>query len=338
MKIRGNTVGTNMSVDRIAEKIGTGGGGKSVMVVIDIAEGTASHTAVQIFDAFFAEQDVRARVALSADCLTLKGVDAEYAVFVGNSGKYVVDTNGNVEWADESPAADDSRIGANMWSSKNTVDKLCPSFSESGGTVRCEPVEGYPLSITAEDGATTINRCGKNVIDYTQAAPRNDTQIVNVIENGVEWTAGNHFFAIPCNIRAGDVVVFSCVDEADAINGIILYDSKTKTECSSLTGKGRATTAKADADIVRVYKREPTTQITTPIVITNLQLEIGAAATAYEPYKEIETLVVGETIRGARGVNTLWANTGEITVTGKADPVAIIEKLTQAVLAMGSNI
>ena len=224
------------------------------------------------------------------------------------------------------------------WRFKDTIDKCCPPFTVTGTLVRCEPVKDYPLNITVEDGATTISRCGKNLIDYTQAAPRNDTQVVNIIENGVEWAVGNHYFAIPCDIKAGDVVVFSCVDDADAINGILLYDSKTKTECSALTGKGKATTAKADADIARVYKRDPTVQITTPVVITNLQLEYGTAATAYEPFKGIETFPVGETVLGVSGVNTIWADNGEITVTGRADPVAIIEKLTNAIISLGGNI
>ena len=33
------------------------------------------------------------------------------------------------------------------WSSKNAVDKLCPSFTESGSAVICEPVETYPLDV-----------------------------------------------------------------------------------------------------------------------------------------------------------------------------------------------
>ena len=56
-------------------------------------------------------------------------------------------------------------VSSRPWSSKNTVDKLCPSFTESGAIVTCEPVEGYPMTVTAEEGATTITRCGKNLFD-----------------------------------------------------------------------------------------------------------------------------------------------------------------------------
>ena len=43
----------------------------------------------------------------------------------------------------------DDEIGTSAWSSKNTVDKLCPTFTESGSAVTCEPIEGYPLEVVS---------------------------------------------------------------------------------------------------------------------------------------------------------------------------------------------
>lgn len=45
---------------------------------------------------------------------------------------------------------DDTAVSKKPWSSKNTVDKLCPSFTESGAVVVCEPIEGYPLEVVSE--------------------------------------------------------------------------------------------------------------------------------------------------------------------------------------------
>lgn len=39
-----------------------------------------------------------------------------------------------------------------------------------------------------------------------------------------------------------------------------------------------------------------------------------------------------------QGINTLSSNTGDTTVNGKADPTAIIEKLTNAIIALGGNV
>ena len=70
---------------------------------------------------------------------------------------------------------DDESIGSEAWSSKNIVDRLCPPLFESGGTVRCNPVEGYPLSVVtelpaSEEGYTdlTLWRGGKNLINPTE--------------------------------------------------------------------------------------------------------------------------------------------------------------------------
>lgn len=38
------------------------------------------------------------------------------------------------------------------------------------------------------------------------------------------------------------------------------------------------------------------------------------------------------------GTNTLYSDTGDTTVTGRADPTAVIEKLTNAIIALGGNV
>lgn len=224
------------------------------------------------------------------------------------------------------------------------VDKLCPSFSESGSMVRCEPVEGYPLLVGAAT-ASTIYRCGKNLIDYTQSIPRNTNGTVRIIDGGVSWEGGNYFFFVPCAVRTGETVTFSCLDEAGEVLYAMLYNRGAKSSCSSQEYCGKPMVATADADAVCVYKKNPQDNVETPIVITDLQLEHGSTATKYEPYKAIETFLPGESIPAWSGVNTLWADSGEITVTGKADPVAIIEKLTKAVdeltkatVSLGGNV
>ena len=59
--------------------------------------------------------------------------------------------NGKTYTVDDPDAAhiDDTAVGAAAWSSRNIVDKLCPTFTESGAVVSCEPVEGYPLSVVS---------------------------------------------------------------------------------------------------------------------------------------------------------------------------------------------
>lgn len=44
---------------------------------------------------------------------------------------------------------DDSTVSLKPWSSKNTVDKLCPSFHEIGDIVVCSPLEGSPIEVVS---------------------------------------------------------------------------------------------------------------------------------------------------------------------------------------------
>lgn len=71
----------------------------------------------------------------------------------GKWTEYVIDHKGAVTTSIMSnsggSSVDDSQIGEDAWSSKNTVDKLCPSFTKSGSVVTCEPVEGYPLEVVS---------------------------------------------------------------------------------------------------------------------------------------------------------------------------------------------
>lgn len=48
----------------------------------------------------------------------------------------------------DAPQIDDARITTeNPWSSRKIIDTLCPEFSVSGNPVTCMPVEGYPLGV-----------------------------------------------------------------------------------------------------------------------------------------------------------------------------------------------
>lgn len=71
---------------------------------------------------------------------------------------------------------DDTCVSQKPWSSKNTVDNLCPAFTKSGDVVLCQPVAGYPLEVitqipATEDGVTslTLNRAGRNLLKTSYA-------------------------------------------------------------------------------------------------------------------------------------------------------------------------
>ena len=107
-------------------------------------------------------------------------------------------------------------------------------------------------------------------------------------------------------------------------------------------------------------------QYNDPNVYESAQLEVGSSGTSYEPYRSEEfTIDLGQTVYGGSynwqtgvltdqdgvvtqveaqripalsGTNTIYSDTGDTTVTGRADPTAVIEKLKSAIIALGGNI
>lgn len=243
-----------------------------------------------------------------------------------------------------------ARSNLDVWSASELVRRLCPAFMDRGAAVVCAPVEGDLLEVTAEDEASQITRCGKNLIPKTEprtetrngttfalnedgsvsisGTPADNSSIYLTTELSVEHLRGKQ---VTVNHNVGENVYL-------AIN--LFYNDGTDTSwnwlrgnrADSLTKVVPSNARKMEAFVVALsdFNGDPMTFYP--------QLEFGSAATAYEPYKEAETFMPGEPIPALSGTNAIFADTGLVTVTGRADPVAIIEKLTNAIVALGGNV
>lgn len=58
----------------------------------------------------------------------------------------------------------------------------------------------------------------------------------------------------------------------------------------------------------------------------------------YEISEPITIQLTPQEVLALSGTNVLYSDTGNITVSGKADPASIIEKLTNAIIALGGNV
>ena len=239
------------------------------------------------------------------------------------------------------------------------VDKLCASFTESGSVVTCEPVEGYPLEVTAEEGATTITRCGKNLVPniykYGEQTINGVTFTPNedgsITVNGTATANATYRFSskgLKWNVKPGVSYTLSFRKASGSFSGkptfaanyylasgggsLSWLSTSIDTQTSFSTKP-----CPEDLDSVLGYITVPSGVTCTDCVVT-CQVELGVIATAYEPYREPETFAVGEPITANPGVNTIFADAGLVTVKGKADPVAIINKLTNAILSLGGNV
>ena len=208
------------------------------------------------------------------------------------------------------------------------VDRLCPAFTETGETVTCQPVAGYPLTVTAAEEATEIYRCGKNLFDLavmdgllsTYSAESNSFTVkrrgMSINKDGISLKLKDY----APQLKVGETYYLSgnCTH-----TGKFIYLSAYAQ--TWLFGSSLTITQEMLDSIVYWYN-STTNDDTTVAVISNVQIELGKKATAFEPYNG-GTFAVGEAIPALPGVNTLCADTGSITVTGRADPCAVIEKL-----------
>lgn len=255
----------------------------------------------------------------------------------------------------------DDIVSGKPWSSKNTVDKLCPSFTESGSVVSCEPVEGYPLEVTAEEGAT-ITRCGRNLFNYkdwiayaSTVYPSTNHLAYEEIEYlGRKCFSYRAFRSV--NKKFTNIRFKPNTQYTAKLQIAMQYGSNTEynipaflfmyTDGSSSYVPVGGTTVYADKFVevsVTSTAGKTISHLMIPsfgstgilyVPIDSCVIEEGKTA-EYAPYT-CDTFQPGEPITAIQGVNTIFANTGDVTVKGKADPVAIIDKLTNAVLAMGS--
>ena len=233
---------------------------------------------------------------------------------------------------------DDSKVGADAWSSKNIVDKLCPAFSESGSVVACQPLEGYPLEVTtavAEAGQLTLHHSGKNLFDFNKGV-----SAVNYMNgNGVGSTRNGYAIRLPAgtytlnanNPRHNDRYIYGCINGAEGSH-------KGKCDLVQATSVKKQTVTVEDGDVIYIYDAltgDTITQSNTAFAAFDIQLEVGSSATTYEPYCG-QTYTAEATEAGTYiwpgvaalpGTNYLYSDSGDITVTGRLDLQTLFTKL-----------
>lgn len=230
---------------------------------------------------------------------------------------------------------DDTIVSRKPWSSKNTVDKLCPAFTESGAVVTCEPVEGYPLVVTASADVTKIMRTGKNIIPfpYCEGSTGNRGGMTyTVLDGGGVLISGNptaqsnfYFYGYEnytnCGFLKSGEYTFSLSGDYTAVGNPFVYVYSTSKGIlggiNIAISNSVSFTVTEDLQDVAIYTVFALNNYCTGTI--NPQLEVGSTMTAYEPYQGGE-FAIGEEITAIAGANTLWADFGEIIVTGRCLP------------------
>lgn len=226
---------------------------------------------------------------------------------------------------------DDSAVGADAWSSKHIIDKLCPKIEESGNPVQCYPVAGYPLGVTASwepvqegEGEPYPAGGGKNTIPFpsnSNSYPQSRNGLTVEAKDGayiVNGTATADTYFSVCNLEIGGFEDFGNF----ALSGCPAGGSTTSTYYLALyTGeKWYADIGAGTAGQLNTIGSGARIEITIKAGYTasNLtfrpQLEKGTTATAWAPYENIRPIVGRDsvTVNLASGVK----NWRLLTLTG----------------------
>ena len=224
---------------------------------------------------------------------------------------------------------------------KDIIDKTCPAFTQSGAIVTCEPVEGYPLIVVTDASATKLTQYGKNLLT---------SNIESKTASGVTFTANSDgsitvngtatadvFYEVgKAQVKAGQTYTLNGGAEGGggaryalfvAHESVYYYDYGKSVTFTGVANKNNT---------FRIMVKKGTT-VNNSVFKPMLRLASVADA-GYERYQAPLTYAPGKPVPALPGVNTIYADAGEITVTGRANPAAIIKKLTNAILSTGGNV
>ena len=195
-------------------------------------------------------------------------------------------------------------------------------FTKSGQIVKCNPASGSDLTVSATD-ATSVWRGGKNLIDVPEQTDSWATQYAAAIygdrANGLIAQMKKLPKNTPLQISFdpyGDGWVASTTGQAR-----IMFSDQTWTDYFGLT----PIMLPEDKTVEMLYlycKQDNTTG-----GIRNIQLEYGTVSSEYEEYRGEWFAVTDNkaTIPAISGENVLYADSGNITVSGSETGEVVVE-------------
>lgn len=192
--------------------------------------------------------------------------------------------------------------------------RILPMFNEGTVIKPWEPYTGgkpspsmeYPQEILSagDSGEINVNVLGKNLADVSRVTNATGADIFEKIQNGYILTSCgivDRISYIPCKLKKGVKYTASFdIKYSENVPGDVKV-SFYLPETQQYTIKTFIPTA--DCTKIGLYFDDAYTGKGYTAQITNLQVEIGSAATSYEPYKPAQTLTL-KTPNGLAGIPT----------------------------------
>lgn len=267
-----------------------------------------------------------------------------------------IDIRDNGEIAVTNPMDDEQVSETTTWSSSKSIQTLAPTFILSGNAIICTPIEGTTLAV--DGSGKLVWAGGKNLLDYS-AYGSYSTNGVDIVYNPddqtftlngtatttIARTVYNYFvyakdktLIISVNKISGSVSIPSSQFAVAFVgygDDLTSHSNYIATPLDGSIAGGNKGVCKSN--YVNAFWFFITSGVTFDNLKVQVQLELGDEATPFEPYiGEPLDIQLPTTIAAKSGRNLLFADTGDITVTGYEDPRTTIAKLTSRIAALES--
>ena len=253
---------------------------------------------------------------------------------------------------------DDERVSeTTTWSSSKSVQTLAPTFILNGNAIICTPIEGTTLAV--EGSGKLVWAGGKNLLDNSTYGsysvngvdivynPDDQTFTLNGTATAIiARTVYNYFvyakgktLIISANMISGSVSIPSSEFAVAYVGYGDDLTSHSNYINVSLDGKSGAVGNKGvcKSNYVNSFWFYITSGVTFDNFKVQVQLELGDEATPFEPYiGEPLDIQLPTTVTAKSGRNLLFADTGDVTVTGYEDPRTTIANLSARIAALES--
>lgn len=262
----------------------------------------------------------------------------------------------------DAPQIDDTQITTtNPWSSMQIVKTLCPPFTVSGATVQCTPVANYPLGVQVEITPTqegTGDPSPENVRPIVGWDAVNIHQSNGDQDNTYTVQLGQTVYGGTLDVGTGvgsaqyiyRELAISDMDNSEDYPGWRNVPWINDVKHRPAPDGGFATlgiygvTNVADVSRGMFWNAHGTQVYTLPEswggkkqsqikeAYPNLVVQFCLQLVTPTPFQATGN----QTIPALSGTNTLFADAGDITVTGASDPIATITALQNRVSALES--
>lgn len=248
------------------------------------------------------------------------------------------------------------------------IDKLCPAFTESGSVVTCQPVEGYPLQAVSHIAVVRDGEGTASPDNIRPFAMHTEVQLIQSNESdqltfatglgqeiyggSFDWATGVLSVEYAAKVFDG-TTNYGMFVSSDGTGKNYAYTSRYPSNALKPKAKGKIYANKATY-VSLAGSRGDNIVVTIPGTYTGVT-DTDSEETVVEKFNALaktwydagEPLIVvyeratpatvqltPQEIRALSGVNTIYSDTGDTTITGRADPNYVIDTLLDRVAAL----